>query len=142
MPGLRITSCWTHCHKVEETGKRAKVKAGQVFRFAILEGINEMGGKPDAIECQLAHAESNKVREAYPHAAQYLVEERTRMLQAWADYLDSLRAGADVMAFKRWRWSRRLPSAMLVNPSLAMPAVCREISTADRISAGQGPVHR
>ena len=49
---------------------------------------------------QLAHAESNKVREACTHAAQYL-EERMRMMQAWADYLDSLRAGADVMAFKR-----------------------------------------
>jgi hypothetical protein len=47
----------------------------------------------------LAHAESNKVREAYTHAAQYL-EERTRMMQTWADYLDGLRKGGQVVPFK------------------------------------------
>lgn len=54
----------------------------------------------DAIERQLAHAESNKVREAHTHAAQYL-DERKRMMQAWADYLDGLRAGGQAVAIKR-----------------------------------------
>ena len=62
--------------------------------------LNEMGWNADAIERQLAHAESNKVRAAYTHAAQYL-DERTRMMQAWADYLDGLRNGAKVVAIKR-----------------------------------------
>ena len=62
--------------------------------------LNEMGWNADAIERQLAHAESNKVRDAYTSAAQYL-EERTRMMQTWADYLDGLRNGAKVVAFKR-----------------------------------------
>lgn len=50
-----------------------------------------MGYRPDVIEAQLAHAEKNSVRDAY-NRAQY-VEERRRMMQEWADYLDSLRAG-------------------------------------------------
>ena len=34
------------------------------------------------------------------HPAQYL-EEPTRMMQAWADYLDGLKSGAKVVPFKR-----------------------------------------
>lgn len=70
------------------------------FRAMAATRLNEMGWTPDAIERQLAHAESNKVRAAYTHAAQYL-DERTRMMQAWSDYLDGLRAGGDVVAFRR-----------------------------------------
>lgn len=73
---------------------------GHGFRSMAASRLNEMGWTPDAIERQLAHAESNKVREAYTHAAQYLPE-RTTMMQAWADYLDALRTGAAVMPFKR-----------------------------------------
>ncbi len=61
------------------------------FRSMAATRLNELGWNADAIERQLAHAESNKVREAYTHAAQYL-DERRRMMQAWADYLDGLRA--------------------------------------------------
>lgn len=74
--------------------------SGHGFRSMAATRLNEMGWNADAIERQLAHAESNKVREAYTHAAQYL-DERKRMMQAWADYLDGLRAGAHVVAFKR-----------------------------------------
>jgi len=70
------------------------------FRSMAATRLNEMGWRPDAIERQLAHAETNKVREAYTHAAQYL-EERTRMMQAWADYLDGLRTGAKVVPIHR-----------------------------------------
>jgi integrase len=69
---------------------------GHGFRSMAATRLNEMGWNADAIERQLAHAESNKVRAAYTHAAQYL-EERTRMMQAWADYLDGLRSGAKVV---------------------------------------------
>lgn len=72
---------------------------GHGFRSMAASRLNEMGWNPDAIERQLAHAESNKVREAYTHAAQYL-DERTKMMQEWADYLDALRAGAAVIPFK------------------------------------------
>lgn len=73
---------------------------GHGFRSLAATRLNEMGWNPDAIERQLAHAESNKVREAYTHAAQYLAE-RTRMMQAWADYLDGLRSGAKVIPIHR-----------------------------------------
>jgi integrase len=73
---------------------------GHGFRSLAATRLNEMGWNADAIERQLAHAESNKVREAYTHAAQYL-DERQRMMQAWADYLDGLRAGGKVIAINR-----------------------------------------
>jgi integrase len=44
--------------------------------------------RSDVIEKQLAHQERNKVRGAYNHA-EYL-QERTQMMQWYADYLESL----------------------------------------------------
>ena len=72
---------------------------GHGFRSMAATRLNEMGWNADAIERQLAHAESNKVRGAYTHAAQYL-DERKRMMQAWADYLGDLKAGGKVVAIK------------------------------------------
>jgi integrase len=69
------------------------------FRAMASTLLNEQGWNRDAIERQLAHAERNKVRAAY-HRAQHLPERR-RMMQAWADYLDSLKNGADVVPFRR-----------------------------------------
>jgi hypothetical protein len=46
------------------------------------------------IERQLAHAERNAVSAAYNFAEH--LRERRRMMQAWADYLDGLKAGAEV----------------------------------------------
>ena len=51
--------------------------------------LNEQGYRPDVIEAQLAHTDKNQVRAAYNHA-QY-IPERIQMMQAWADYLDSLK---------------------------------------------------
>lgn len=81
-------------------GYSGEEMTGHGFRSMAATRLNEMGWRPDAIERQLAHAETNKVREAYTHAAQYL-EERTRMMQAWADYLDGLRSGAKLVPIKR-----------------------------------------
>jgi len=39
----------------------------------------------------LAHIERNKVRAAYNRAER--LAERRKMMQAWADYLDGLKAG-------------------------------------------------
>lgn len=52
----------------------------------------------DVIERQLAHVDQNTIRDIYNHA-QYL-NERRLMLQAWADYLDELKEGGQVMPFK------------------------------------------
>jgi len=72
---------------------------GHGFRAMASTRLNEMGWTPDVIERQLAHAERNKVRAAY-NRAQYL-DDRTRMMQAWADYLDGVRADASLIPFER-----------------------------------------
>lgn len=61
------------------------------FRSIASTLLNEQGWNPDAIERQLAHAESNSVRAAYNYAEH--LAERREMMQAWADYLDRLRDG-------------------------------------------------
>ena len=61
------------------------------FRSMASTLLNEHGWNRDAIERQLAHAERDKVRAAYNYA-QHLAERR-KMMQAWADHLDALRAG-------------------------------------------------
>lgn len=63
------------------------------FRGMASTIMNEMGVKADWIERQLSHGDRNGVRAAYNHA-EYL-QARRRMMQAWADYLDALKAGAD-----------------------------------------------
>ena len=52
----------------------------------------------DVIEAQLAHAKNNPLGMAYDRA-EYM-EQRRQMMQAWADYLDRLREGAQVLPFK------------------------------------------
>lgn len=71
------------------------------FRGMASSLLNEMGWNPDAIERQLAHKDSNPIRAAY-NRAEYL-EERKRMMQAWADHLDTLKAGGQVIPFKTGR---------------------------------------
>lgn len=65
------------------------------FRALASSLLNEQGWPTDVIERQLAHAERNKVRAVY-NRAQYLGERR-RMMQSWADYLDGLADGAEVV---------------------------------------------
>jgi len=59
------------------------------FRSMASTLLNEQGWHPDVIERQLAHVEGNSVRAAYNYA-EYLPERR-KMMQAWADYLNSLK---------------------------------------------------
>jgi integrase len=59
---------------------------GHGFRATASTILNEQGWRSDVIECQLAHAERNKVRAAYNHA-EYLAERR-ELMQHWADFLD------------------------------------------------------
>jgi len=69
------------------------------FRSMASTLLNEQGWHPDLIELQLAHAERNKVRAAY-NKAQRLAERR-KMMQAWADYLDGLKASDNVVALHK-----------------------------------------
>ncbi|MBB2485719.1 integrase arm-type DNA-binding domain-containing protein [Mitsuaria sp. WAJ17] len=53
---------------------------------------------PEVIEAQLAHAVADSLGRAY-NRTQYL-DQRKAMMQAWADYLDCLRKGAEVVPIK------------------------------------------
>ena len=72
---------------------------GHGFRATASTILNEQGWKADVVERQLAHVERNKVRAAY-HRSEYLPE-RKKMMQAWADYLDGLAAGARVTPIRK-----------------------------------------
>jgi len=72
---------------------------GHGFRSLASICLNEQGYHPDLIELQLAHAERNQVRSAYNKAQR--LPERRRMMQAWADYLDGLRASGNVVPIRR-----------------------------------------
>jgi integrase len=69
------------------------------FRAMASTILNEQGCNPDVIERQLAHSEQDGVRGAYNYAEH--LPERRRLMQAWADLLDGLAAGADVIPFKK-----------------------------------------
>ncbi len=69
------------------------------FRNTACSILNESSFNPDAIERQLSHTERNGVRAAYTHHARYM-DERTTMMQWWADFIDQQRLiglGANVV---------------------------------------------
>jgi integrase len=66
------------------------------FRSSASTFLRERGFPGDWIEIQLAHAERDKIVAAYNHAL--YVPQRREMMQAWADYLDGLRASAGTAA--------------------------------------------
>lgn len=68
--------------------------SGHGFRAMASTILHEQGWPSDVIERQLAHAERNSIKAAYNHA-QHLPERR-KMMQAWADYLDTLKKGGKV----------------------------------------------
>ncbi len=72
---------------------------GHGFRAMASTVLHEQGWPSDIIERQLAHAERNSIKAAYNHA-QHLPERR-RMMQAWADYLDTLKSGGKVVSLRR-----------------------------------------
>lgn len=67
------------------------------FRHTAATMLAELGWNTEAIDRQLAHKEQG-VKGVY-QKAQYL-DERKRMMQAWADYADGLKSGAQVIPFK------------------------------------------
>jgi len=68
------------------------------FRSMASTRLHELGWKSDVIERQLAHAEKNKIKGAYNYA-EYL-SERRKMMQAWADYLYSLKAEGKIIPLR------------------------------------------
>lgn len=72
---------------------------GHGFRGIASTALHEQGYNHQHIEIQLAHSARDAVSAAYNHAL--YIPQRTAMMQAWADYLDELKAGAKVLPFKQ-----------------------------------------
>ncbi|MCZ6624946.1 MAG: integrase arm-type DNA-binding domain-containing protein, partial [Deltaproteobacteria bacterium] len=74
--------------------------SGHGFRAmarTILDEVLEF--RPDYIEHQLAHAVRDPNGRAYNRTAH--LSERRKMMQTWADYLDKLKAGAEVIPIRQ-----------------------------------------
>jgi len=70
--------------------------SGHGFRAMARTILDEvLGFRPDFIEHQLAHAVRDPNGRAYNRTAH--LDERRKMMQAWADWLDEQRLGADVI---------------------------------------------
>ena len=72
---------------------------GHGFRSAASSMLNESGlWNPDAIEAQLAHVENNAVRRVYARADFW--DERVKMMAWWAERLDVMRRGGEVVVLR------------------------------------------
>ena len=74
--------------KTEITGHGFRAMARTILH-------EELHQKPEVIEHQLAHSVSDALGTAYNRTK--FLKERKAMMQLWADYLDKLKAGADVI---------------------------------------------
>lgn len=73
---------------LERMGYKGRM-TGHGFRALAMSTIKErLGYRHEVIDRQLAHVHADKVQRAYDRAE--FLEERRDMMQAWADYLDSL----------------------------------------------------
>ena len=79
-------------------GYDSEMMVGHGFRATASTLLHEMGWPPEVIELQLAHRQRNQVAAAYNRSAR--MEERTAMMQQWADYLDSLKRGGKVVPLR------------------------------------------
>ena len=80
-------------------GYSSDVHTPHGFRTTASTLLHERGYESRDIELQLAHADTNKIRGIYNRAER--IKERTKMMQQWSDYLDSLRASGIVVAIGR-----------------------------------------
>lgn len=80
-------------------GYSSEVMTGHGFRATARTIMDEvLGERPDLIEHQLAHTVKDPNGRAYNRTAH--LPARRDMMQRWADYLDKLAAGADIIQFK------------------------------------------
>lgn len=80
-------------------GYATEEMSGHGFRAMARTVLDEvLHFRPDYIEHQLAHAVRDPNGRAYNRTAH--LPERRKMMTGWADYLDGLRNGAQVIAFK------------------------------------------
>lgn len=81
-------------------GYKTDEMTGHGFRAMARTVLDEvLQIRPDIIEHQLAHAVKDPNGRAYNRTTH--LDERRRMMQVWADYLDNLRDGAKVLPFRQ-----------------------------------------
>ncbi len=79
-------------------GYDQQTMTGHGFRAIARTLLDEiLGFEPHIIEHQLAHGVKDPLGRAYNRTKH--LPERRKMMQQWADYLDKLKAGADIVAF-------------------------------------------
>lgn len=71
---------------------------GHGFRGIASTVLHEQGYPHDHIELQLAHSARDEVSAAYNHAL--YIPQRTKMMQDWADYLDAIKSGSNIIGFR------------------------------------------
>lgn len=74
-------------------------QTGHGFRHLLSTELNNRGYNRDWIERQLAHGDENEIRDTYNHA--HYLEQRRQMMQSWADEIDALCSGGNVVSIKR-----------------------------------------
>lgn len=79
---------------LEIIGYKGKM-TGHGFRGVASTILHEQGYPHDHIELQLAHSARDEVSAAYNHAL--YIPQRTKMMQDWADYLDAIKQGGNVV---------------------------------------------
>lgn len=90
-PSVRKGKCLSEAgvlSAIRSMGYQKDQMCAHGFRAMASTLLNELGYRPDIIEISLAHGDENKVRAVY-NRAEYM-EERRKMMQEWADYLDGL----------------------------------------------------
>lgn len=102
-PGARTTSRPMSDNAILAAMRRMNIgkdeMTGHGFRAMARTILDEvLGVRPDFIEHQLAHSVRDPNGRAYNRTAH--LDERRKMMQLWADYLDKLKAGAEVIQFR------------------------------------------
>jgi len=95
---------------LERMGYKGRM-TGHGFRGIASTILHEKGYNHDHIEVQLAHGPRDAVSAAYNHA-KYL-EQRTKLMQDWADYLEQAQRGAKVLSI-----NAQIPFAHANSPAL------------------------
>lgn len=82
-------------HQIGYEGRQT----GHGFRHLLSTELNSRGYNRDWIERQLAHGDQDEIRDTYNHA--HYLPQRRKMMQEWADSVEALCAGDNVVSIKR-----------------------------------------
>lgn len=90
----RVISENTVIKIIEIMGYKGRM-TGHGFRGLARTTLGEMGHRREVLEAMLSHAIENETEAAYVRTTYF--EERRVIMQKWADYLDNVKSGAQIM---------------------------------------------